>query len=95
MLSSKRHYDIHRSGSLPRAQSSAQQAECVPSDDFGYFFVFNFFLWLHLQHMEVPRLGIESELHLLAYATAAATQIRVKSATYTTAHSNARSLTRR
>ena len=25
-------------------------------------FFFPFFLWLHLQHMEVPRLGVESEL---------------------------------
>ena len=29
-------------------------------------------LGLHQQHMEVPRLGVESELHLLAYATATA-----------------------
>ena len=28
---------------------------------------------LHLQHMEVPRLGIQSELQLLAYTTATAT----------------------
>ena len=35
------------------------------------FFVF---LGLHLQHMEVPRLGVESELQLLAYATATAMQ---------------------
>ena len=27
-----------------------------------------------MQHMEVPRLGVESELQLLAYATATATQ---------------------
>ena len=27
---------------------------------------------MHLQHMEVPRLGAESELQLLAYATAIA-----------------------
>ena len=32
-----------------------------------------FFLWPHLGHMEVPRLGAESELQLLAYATASAT----------------------
>ena len=32
------------------------------------------FLELHLQHMEVPRLGIKSEPQLLAYATATATQ---------------------
>ena len=32
------------------------------------------FLGLHLQHMEVPRLGVESELQLLAYTTTIATQ---------------------
>ena len=32
-----------------------------------------YFLWLHMQHMEVPRLGVELELQLLAYATATAT----------------------
>ena len=32
-----------------------------------------FFLGLYLQHMEVPRLGVELELHLPAYATATAT----------------------
>ena len=31
------------------------------------------FLGLHPQHMEVPRLGVESELQLLAYTTAMAT----------------------
>ena len=31
------------------------------------------FLWLHLQHMEVLRLGAESELQLPAYTTAIAT----------------------
>ena len=34
---------------------------------------FGVFLWPHLQHVEVPRLGIESELQLLAYTTASAT----------------------
>ena len=34
-----------------------------------FFFVF---LGLHLQHMEVPRLGIKLELQLLAYTTATA-----------------------
>ena len=33
-----------------------------------------FFLELHPRHMEVPRLGVESELQLLAYATATATR---------------------
>ena len=35
-------------------------------------FVFFFFLEPHLQHMEVPRLRVKLELHLLAYATATA-----------------------
>ena len=36
-----------------------------------YLFIFDF-LGLHLRHMEVPRLGVESELHLPAYTTATA-----------------------
>ena len=36
-------------------------------------FFFFFFLWPHLQHSEVPRLGVESELQLLAYTTATGT----------------------
>ena len=36
-------------------------------------FLFFFFVWPHLWHMEVARaLGVESELKLLAYATATA-----------------------
>ena len=40
-----------------------------------YFILFYsfFFLWLHLQHMEVPRLGLQWELYPPAYATATAT----------------------
>ena len=34
---------------------------------------FFFFLGPHLWYMEVPRLGVESELQLLAYTTATAT----------------------
>ena len=37
-----------------------------------FWFFFLFFLGLHLRHMEVPRLGIKSELQLLVYATATA-----------------------
>ena len=36
--------------------------------------IFFFFLQPHLQHMEVPRLGVTLELQLLAFATATATQ---------------------
>ena len=32
------------------------------------------FLALHMQHMDVPRLGVKSDLQLPAYATAMATQ---------------------
>ena len=45
--------------------------------------------------MEVPRLGVESELQLQAYTTVTATQdpgIRDTSETYTIAHSNAGSI---
>ena len=52
------------------------------------FFLFH----LHLQHMELSRLEIESELHVL---TPQPQQhwIQAASATYTTAHANAESLT--
>ena len=36
-----------------------------------FFFLF-FFLWPHLWHTEVPRVGVELELQLPAYATATA-----------------------
>ena len=36
---------------------------------FFFFFLISFF-HLHLQHVEAPRLGVESELLLPAYATA-------------------------
>ena len=41
-------------------------------DKIGIFFFFFFFLLLglHPWHMETPRLGVELELQLLAYATA-------------------------
>ena len=42
----------------------------TPDNQYFFFFVF---LGLHSQHMEVPRLGIESELQLPAYATAMTT----------------------
>ena len=39
-----------------------------------FLFFFCLFFVLHLQHMEVPGLGVESELQLPAYATATAMQ---------------------
>ena len=42
---------------------------------FAFFFFFFFvFLGLHLQHMEVPKLGVESELQLPTYTIAIARQ---------------------
>ena len=40
---------------------------------FFFFFFFSCFLGPHLWHMEVPRLGVELELQLLAYTTAIVT----------------------
>ena len=39
---------------------------------FSFLFFFFFFLGPYQQHMEVPRLGVKSELQLPAYATATA-----------------------
>ena len=41
---------------------------------FVCLFVCFFFLGPHLQHMDVPRLGVKLELYLLAYTTATAMQ---------------------
>ena len=41
---------------------------------FFFFFLSLVFLRLYLQHMEVPRLGVESELQLLAHTAATATR---------------------
>ena len=40
---------------------------------FLFCFVFFLFLGPYLQHMEVPRLGVELKIHLPAYTTATAT----------------------
>ena len=58
-----------------------------------YIYLFIVFLGLHLWHMEVPGLGVESQMQLLAYAIATATQDLSHVSTYIAAHSNARSLT--
>ena len=60
---------------------------------FFFFFFFFCFLGPHPRHTEVPRLGVESELHLLAYTTAPATSDPSSSVNYTTARGNAGSLT--
>ena len=58
---------------------------------FLVFFVVVVFLGPHPRHMEVPRLGVETELQLLAYTTATVTWD--PSCTYTIAHSNTGFLT--
>ena len=57
------------------------------------FFLWSFFIGSHLWHMEVPRLGLKSELQLPGYTTPQQHHIQASSVTYTAAHGNARSLT--
>ena len=49
-------------------QLGSDGTRCRPSGPF--FFCFFVFLEPQLQHMEVPRLGVKSELQLPAYTTA-------------------------
>ena len=57
-------------------------------------FLFFCFLGLHLQHLEVPGLGVESKLQLPAYTTATSMQDpSLIFDLHTTVHGNARSLT--
>ena len=50
----------------------AFQTQGIFSQSHLLFFFFFFLLWLHLQHIQVPELRVESELQLPAYATARA-----------------------
>ena len=50
------------------------QKEHNPADTFILFIYLFCFLGLHLWHMEVSRLGVQSELQLPAYAIATAMQ---------------------
>ena len=59
-----------------------------------FLFVFSFLsLALNLRHMEVPRLGVKSELQLPAHKQPQQHWIQAEYATYNTAYSNAGSLT--
>ena len=60
---------------------------------FFVLFCFLFFLGLHPQHTEVPRLGVESKLQLWLRPQPQQHGIQVASVTYTTVHGNAGSLT--
>ena len=67
------------------------------TDIFVFLLLFCLFFFLFLrpnpQHMEVPRLGVMSELQLPAYTTATATLDLSWVCTYTIAHDNAGSPT--
>ena len=52
---------------------SASQSSCPTVVYFSYSLLFR----LHSRHMDIPRLGVESELQLPATATATATQCRI------------------
>ena len=45
---------------------------CVNTCIYVFIYIFWFFLGLRLWHVEVPRLGVEPELQLLAYSIATA-----------------------
>ena len=70
----------------PGMPVSLARAQCFPhfssqiltsflqgTSSFFFFFSFLFFLGPHERHVEVPRLGVTSELQPLAYTTATAT----------------------
>uniref|UniRef100_A0A4X1UVP8 Uncharacterized protein n=1 Tax=Sus scrofa TaxID=9823 RepID=A0A4X1UVP8_PIG len=62
----------------------------IPLPPFLFCFVF---LGLHLWHREVPRLGVDRSYSCWLTPQPQQHQIRASSATYTTAHGNAGSLT--
>ena len=59
----------------------------------SFFFFFFVFLGPHPRHIEVSRLGVQSELYPWPTPEPQQHGIRAASATYTTAHGNTRSLT--
>ena len=61
-------------GRRKQLQTCLRRRVCLLETVFILFYFFNVcFLGLHLQHMEGPRLGVQSELQLPAYTTATAT----------------------
>ena len=62
---------------------------------FTFFFFFSFLGPRHLQHMEVPRIGVKLQLQLLVYtiATTTTTWDPILICYYTTAHGNTNLLT--
>ena len=68
-------YHLHSNNpELPEDRAGSPSLPFLAPCTFHTNFLFFFFSGLDLRHMEVPRLGVESELQLLATATATATQ---------------------
>ena len=89
--SSVGHFVSHWYPAVPEQSiSSETYLPFLPNSCVGVFFAF---LGPHLWPMQVPRPGVESELQLLAYTTATATQDPSHVCTYTAAHGKAGSLT--
>ena len=60
--------------SLPGQNGGSISNQMPKVSSFFFFFFWSFVFWgLHLQHMEVPRLGVDSERQLLTYTTVPAT----------------------
>ena len=57
--------DLVRGFRAPRDEDNTRRTE----PNFFFFFFFFGLFRLHPQHMEIPRLGVESELQLLTYTT--------------------------
>ena len=58
---------------LEEHESTLKSIFTFPVNSASVNFLFFFFLWLHLWHMEFRRPGVELELQPLAYAIATAT----------------------
>jgi len=78
----------------PFFHSSLSSSFFLPSFFHFFFFLFSF-LGPHLQHMEVPSLGGESELSCQPTPQPQQCNIQAASVTYTTAQGNAGSLAHR
>ena len=79
MISSKHRYSESIVFRSSRVAQQVKEQCCHGCGGFdprpgNFFFLFSFFVFLglHLWNMEVPRVGVESELQLPAYATATA-----------------------
>lgn len=60
---------------VPDMPKANHTLECLFHESKHFlFFLFSFLLGPHVQPMEVPRLGVESELQVRVYATARAMQ---------------------